>query len=320
MKPISQRLLLCAALTLCSVTLSGVTGRPAPGRLISARFKQLTRAAQWRLVSALPLNFNTHHPQGLVKIGADFYVSSVEVTQPTKRFAQPQGGFDRDTGVGAGHLFKFDQQGKLLADLTLGEGAIYHPGGIDFDGRFIWAPVAEYRPNSRSIIYRVDPATLKATEVFRYPDHLGGLVHDSASHTLHGVSWGSRYFYRWPLDQRGRVTNAGTPPAKLRQANPAFYIDYQDCKSLGRGEMLCAGLSNYQQGSTGARFSLGGLELVDLAAHQPLHQIPFERWTESGLPMTQNPFWIEPMERGLRAYFLPEDRTSTLYVFEVNPL
>ncbi len=319
MKQIPQRLLLCATLTLCSITLFGVAGRQAPERVVSARFKQLTRTSQWRLVSSLALDFNTHHPQGLVKIGADFYVSSVEVTQPAKRFAQPQDGYDRDTGAGAGHLFKFDQQGKLLADLTLGEGTLYHPGGIDFDGSFIWVPVAEYRPNSRSIIYRVDPATLKATEVFRYPDHLGGLVHDSASHTLHGVSWGSRFFYRWTLNAQGHVTNAGTPPAKLRQANPSFYIDYQDCKSLGRSEMLCAGLSNYQQGKAGARFSLGGLELVDLAAHQPLHQIPFEQWTDAGLPMTQNPFWIEPTERGLRAYFLPEDQTSTLYVFEVNP-
>ena len=32
---------------------------------------------------------------------------------------------------------------------------MYHPGGIDYDGRHIWVPVAEYRPNSRSIIYRV---------------------------------------------------------------------------------------------------------------------------------------------------------------------
>ena len=58
-------------------------------------------------------------------------------------------------------------QGNLLADLTLGEGTIYHPGGIDYDGTYIWVPVAEYRPNSRSIVYRVDPDTMKATEMLR---------------------------------------------------------------------------------------------------------------------------------------------------------
>ena len=294
------------------------SGALAQGRLISERFKQLTRASQWRMTASVPVNFNTHHPQGMVRIGEFYYVSSVEVTQPTKRFAQPQDGFDRDTGAGRGHLFKFDAQGNLLADLPLGEGAIYHPGGIDYDGKFIWVPVAEYRPNSHSIIYRVDPAAMKATEVFRYSDHIGGIVHNTENHTLHGVSWGSRSFYRWTLNAQGRVTNAGTPPEKLRRQNPSFYIDYQDCKFLGRGEMLCAGLSNYQAGKAGGRFSLGGLELVDLAADRAIHQLPLDMWTESGIPMTQNPFWIEPTERGLRAWFLPEDRQSTLYVFEVN--
>ena len=90
-------------------------------------------------------------------------------------------------------------EGKLVADLKLGDGAIYHPGGIDYDGKDIWVPVAEYRPNSRSIIYRVDPATMKPTEMFRFADHIGGIVRNTDDNTLHGVSWGSRRFYRWTL-------------------------------------------------------------------------------------------------------------------------
>jgi Family of unknown function (DUF6454) len=288
----------------------------AQGRLISERFRQLTRTAEWQLIASQPVNFNTHHPQGMVKIGEVFYVSSVEVTTPTKRFAMPQNGFDRDTGAGFGHLFKFDGKGDLIADLKLGDGTMYHLGGIDFDGKFIWVSVAEYRPNSHSIIYRVDPVTMTATEVFRFADHLGGIVHNLDKHTLHAVSWGSRWFYRWTLDAKGRVRNANIPPTKLRQRNPSFYVDYQDCKYLGRGEMLCGGLSNYQRGST--KFSLGGLELIDLTSGRARHQLPLELWTESGLPMTQNPFWIEATMRGLRTYFLPEDQRSTMYVFEVK--
>ncbi len=280
---------------------------------ISQRFKQLTRAAHWRPVATLPLKFNTHHPQGLVKIGAAFYLSSVEVSQPTKRFVQPQNRLDRDAGAGVGHLFKFDEQGELLADLTLGEGTVYHPGGIDYDGKFIWVTVAEYRPHSRSIVYRVDPTAMKAAEVLRYDDHLGGIVHDRAARALHAVSWGSRNFYRWTLDARGRVTNAAQP---LRQLNAAFYIDYQDCKYVGDHAMLCAGLSQYQSNST--RFRLGGMELIDLRTQRPLYQLPVELWTPAGLPMTQNPFWVEIMAEGLRFYFVPEDGQSTLYVFEVN--
>ncbi|NOT60832.1 MAG: hypothetical protein HOP19_11485, partial [Acidobacteria bacterium] len=177
------------------IILSGAVSAQITSR-VSQRFRQLTRTTQWGQVAALPLKFNTHHPQGLVKIGETFFLSSVEVTEAPKRFAQSQNGLDRDAGTGVGHLFKFDNQGNLIADLTVGEGAIYHPGGMDYDGTSLWLPIAEYRPHSRSIVYRVNPTTMKATEVLRYADHLGGIVHNVDAHTLHAVSWGSRNFYR----------------------------------------------------------------------------------------------------------------------------
>jgi Family of unknown function (DUF6454) len=113
------------------------------------------------------------------------------------------------------------------------------------------------------------------------------------------------------------VTNTTTSPAKLKQYNSSFYIDYQDCKSLDDNEMLCAGLSRYQRDKSSAAFSLGGMELIDLNQRKPIHQLPIELWTESGLPMTQNPFWIEAGAQGLRVYFLPEDQKSTLFIYEV---
>ena len=289
-----------------------------PDSVVGERVKLLTRGTQWKQVAAIPMQFDTQHPQGMVKIGDDFYVSSVEIRKPTTRYPQPVDGYDRDTGEGAGHLFKFDKTGKLLADLPLGEGSAYHPGGIDYDGRYIWVPVAEYRPNSASIVYRVDPATMKATEVFRFKDHVGGIVHNTEAKTLHGVSWGSRRFYRFTLDDQGRVTNASVPPAELRRMNKSGYIDYQDCKYLGGNEMLCSGLNNYQVKKDGPRFPLGGFEIVDLRTDQAIAQMPIELWTESGFPMTQNPFWIESTATGLRAYFMPEDNKSTLYVYEAD--
>ena len=35
-------------------------------------------------------------------------------------------------------------------------------------------------------------------------------------------------------------------------------------------------------------------------------------------PMTYNPFWIEATASGLRAYFMPEDNKSTLYIYEAD--
>jgi len=312
------RLAVVASIAVFGVSASVAAQTTNPGAVISERVKKLTRAVQWRQVAAIPVNFNTFHPQGMVKIGDTLFVSSVDIKTPTKRYPQLQDGYDRDTGEGVGHLFKLDLKGNLITDLTLGEGSIYHPGGIDYDGKSIWVPAAEYRPNSRAIIYRVDPAAMKATEVFRYGDHIGGLVHNTENKTLHGVSWGSRRFYTWTLDGDGAVTNAKAPPEQLRVANPSGYIDYQDCKYLGRQEALCSGLNNYQMKKDGPRFPLGGFEIVDLAANRAIFQIPVELWTESGLPMTQNPFWVEPTSTGLRAYFMPEDEKSTLYIYEAD--
>ncbi len=215
---------------------------------IADRITALTRASSWTLERSIPMAFPAHHPQGMVKIGDRLFFSSVEVTTPPKRGAVADG-FDRDAGRGIGHLFEATLDGRLVADVVLGEGTMYHPGGIDFDGRDIWVPVAEYRPNSRSIVYRVDPATRKAVEVFHFGDHLGGVACNTDDHALHAVSWGSRWIYRFALDGSGRPTNADAPPSTLRQANRSHYVDYQDCKYVGSQRMLCSGIADVPRGS-----------------------------------------------------------------------
>lgn len=273
---------------------------PFPDSTLIVKIRQLTPASTWQQVGSIPLDFPAHHPQGMVKIGSYFFMSSVEV-------------IDRANGIGRGYLFKFDQTGKLLTRIQLGEGAIYHPGGIDFDGQYIWVPVAEYRPHSKSIVYKVDPTSLKAIEVFRFDDHIGGIVHNTDTHQLHGVSWGSRTYYDWSLTGKGGVDNPKNAGA-IR--NPSYYIDYQDCHYVGNHQMLCGGLKSYAQGSTLIR--LGGLELVDLRTHQPAFQLPLPLYAPSGRPMTQNPFWVEATTTGLRVYFVPDDDRATMFVYEVR--
>ena len=284
---------------------------------LAERVLMLTRDATWTRVASIPMQFRTFHPQGMVKIGDMLYVSSVEVRVAPARYGSPVGGYDRDTGEGTGHLFKIDLTGRLLADLPLSAGTIYHPGGIDYDGRRIWLPLSEYRPDSQSIIYSVDPDTMRATEVFRFRDHVGAIVHDTDDGTLYGASWGSRRFYRWTMDARGRVTNAGAPPETLRRLNPSHYVDYQDCKYVGAHRMLCTGLAEFRPTAGVPPFRLGGLDLVSLTDGRPLHQVPVPLWTAGGVDMTHNPVWIEPSAAGLRAYFMPEDDSSTLYIYDV---
>ncbi len=277
---------------------------------IVEKIKQLRPDSPWKQLTSTRLQFPSFHPQGMVKIGEYFFMSSVEVTRKRQ---------NNDGGEGVGHLFKFDTTGKLVSQITLGEGLMYHPGGIDFDGQYIWIPVAEYRSDSRAIVYKVDPQTMKATEVMRYGDHIGGIVHNTATNTLVGVSWGARRFYHWRLDKSGKVTNERIPPEQLRVNNTSFYIDYQDCHYMGQQTMLCGGLRHYKSLPGGSSFRLGGLEVVNLADNRPVFQVPLLLWSPTGAPMTNNPFWVESTERGLRAYFVPDDDTaSTLFVYEVE--
>jgi len=180
-------------------------------------------------------------------------------------------------------------------------------------------PVAEYRPDSRSIVYRVDPTTRKAVEVFRFGDHLGGVACDTESRTLHAVSWGSRWIYRFPLDASGRPTNAEAPPATLRAANRSQYVDYQDCKYVGAQQMLCSGIADVPGGAGERPLQLGGIDLVDLASAAPLHQLPVGLRTPGGASLTRNPSFFEAADGGgIRAYFLPDDDKATLYVYRIR--
>lgn len=275
---------------------------------LAQRLLTVDRATVWTPAGTVPVQFTTFHPQGMVRVGSDFFVSAVEVRRVPARYPKPQGGHDRDPGAGVGHLFRISADGALLADLILGEGDAYHPGGIDYDGRYIWVPVAEYRPDSRAIIYRVDPATMTATEVLRAADHIGAVAYDRQTDLLHGVSWGGRRFYDWRLSRGGAAKPTVTP-------NRANYIDYQDCHALGGRQMLCSGLAGYRAPGQPS-FALGGWEIVDLADHRPIWQAPIPLWTPTGRTMTQNPFFAEATPSGVRAWFMPDDNRSTIYLYD----
>lgn len=298
---------------------SSPSASPSGPSPLSSRLKTLTRNTGWTLVSEIRVRFKTFHCQGMVKIGNDFWVSSVEIV------TTPEGTQSRSNG--AGHLFKIDGSGNLLSDIAIGEGAIYHPSGIDFDGSHIWIAAAEYRPDSQSIIYQFDPENQLLREVFRWQDHIGGVARNKDSNTLHGISWGSRRFYQWQLSEKGLPRGAFqipndtfTPyksPSNSATLNHSFYIDYQDNQYLGGQEMLYTGLTSYKN-SRGDKFALGGLEIVDLDKGHAVHQVPLQLWSPvSGAVMTQNPSFFELSEEGkIRAYFMPDDNESIIYIYE----
>lgn len=296
-----------AKIATAAVILSAAASGFAQQELVD-RFTSLTKGSNWEPVSSEQLDFTTFHPQGMTRVGDSFFLSSVEIIERTQRFDAPQDGYDRTPGTGRGLVFKMNLAAELEETIELGDGDMYHPGGIDFDGQYLWVPVAEYRPDSESIVYRIDAETLEVTEVFRFPDHLGGIVHDTETGKLHAVSWGSRRLYSWDLDENLNVVTTEAAPV----ANKQHYIDYQDCQYVGGSLMLCSGLAGY------SGFTLGGIELVDLTIDTPVFQLPVQLTTEAGRPMTQNPFFVETSGEGLRAYFVSEDDASHLFVYDIT--
>ncbi|MBA2937675.1 hypothetical protein HZF08_05115 [Paenibacillus sp. CGMCC 1.16610] len=272
-----------------------------------AGFKKLTRSTKWVLKNQIELQFNNYHSQGMVRIGDFFYMSSVELIEWPIRYDQAKQGHDRTSGKGIGHIFVFDRQGKLVKETSLGEGDMYHPGGIDFDGTYIWVPVAEYRPHSQSIVYKMNPLTLKAEESFRVQDHIGGLVREGQNGKLIGNSWGSRKFYVW--DSCGRQL--------LDKENMSHFIDYQDGQYVGDGKMIVSGISELVNPASKSKpFELGGLALIDLFTLETLHEIPITEISPQGHVITRNPVFLEIAAETIRLYAVPDDNDGSMLIYE----
>ena len=295
-----------AALSVVSFT--SVSAQESDGGAAVQFLDQLTSDSDWTLTESVALKFNAHHPQGMTRIGDSFYLTAVETTVRPERVSTPGSVYDRTAGAGTGHLFKFDLQGNLQAAITLGEGSIYHPGGMDYDGKHLWIPVAEYRPDSHAIVYRVEPASLAVDEVFRFDDHLGGLLRNPEDGTVYGLSWGSRKLYRW-----SEVNGSYDPTRTESKIKLGSDVDYQDCQLLSARAMLCSGMGSLPIDNTHV-LTIGGLELVDLDSLEVTHKIRVTGTAPGGELLTRNPFWFELNENQRGAfYFVPEDEQATLY-------
>jgi len=274
-------------------------------------FRTLARHTRWEQKERISLLFHHYHAQGMIRVGDFFYLSSVELLEPPAPCSNSRLGCDRTAGIGVGHLYVMDGCGQLLHDLVLGEGTMYHPGGIDTDGRHIWIPVAEYRPHSQTIVYKVDLETLQVEEVFRVQDHIGGLICDLQSGTMIGHSWGSRRFYRWTL--QGNVME--------ETDNSSHFIDYQDGQYIGGGRMLLSGIAELSTpaGHPGSeKFELGGLALLDTQTLKMIHEVPVAVYSVEGHVLTRNPVYVEYKDQVLRLYAVPDDDFGDMLIYETS--
>lgn len=279
-------------------------------------FAAVDRDTAWTQVDKLKLDFATYHTEGLAITPNHLFLSAVQIIEPTQKYPTPVGGYDRTVGKGIGHLFVMDRQGHLQRDITLGEGDMYHPGGISYDGTNVWVPVAQYRPNSSAIIYRVDAESLAVHKQFQVDDHIGGIVRNKTNGHLVGNNWGSRRFYEW--------TARGT---QIRSwENGSFFTDYQDCQYVASGKMICGGITNLPQtpsaGGANATYELGGISMIDLRSHDVLREVPFQNWSSAGHVMTRNPVKLAASGNRLTLWAAPDNgeeaNGTELFTYKAN--
>jgi len=274
------------------------------GKDVADKFATLTQDSRYKLIKSVPLDFNTYHPQGMAVVGDRIYLTSVQVV-------------DRSAGKGIGHLFEFDREGHLLRQMEWADGPRYHPSGMDYDGRYLWIALAEYKRSSTSTVYRIAPETMEAERIFRFDDHLGAIVRHPGLNVLLGVNWGSRTFYRWALGADGLPV---APDKPVVLPNPNHYIDFQDLQWLpGTPYVLLGGVKGYRvPGRNAPALSLGGIDMYDLEKDAAVNQIPINRWSRSGRSVNQNPFYVLDSHKGLQFFFIPDDNPSTMYIYETE--
>ena len=249
---------------------------------VAATVASITRMTRWQLIDELPLRFDSHHPQGMARVGSTWWISTVDV--------------DARRGLVMG----VDGRGNLVEQVTVGDDQRYHPGGMDFDGSAFWIPCAEYRPDSTTSVYRLEPGQVPR-HVFDVDDHVGAMARCGADGDLVGWSWGSRRFYRWSVD--GQLQTA--------RVNPGFFVDHQDCQWLDSGHLLCGGVA--EVGLASGPGWLGGLGLLDVNTMLMEREVPFAIYSPaSGRVATHNPLWAESRGGQLIVHLLPDDGMSTI--------
>ena len=257
MTSVKQVILVLGSIVLALTSACRIKGVKLPEDPLQA----LLDSTDVELIQEIPLRFDTYHVQGLERTEQFYFVTSV------------------DTKQNRAWLFKIDKQtSRLHSKVDLTDGRLIHPGGLQFDGRILWVPNAEYRRDSRTLIYGLDPNSLEIRRSFEVGDHIGAIASDGKN-LLYGVNWDAVHFYTWDLDGH-QITQVVSPTSAA----------YQDIKFYA-GKLLCSG---HQDGRS-------VIDIIDPKSWSLVKRIdlPRNRWKTN--------LSREGMAFDGNLYFLPDD-------------
>lgn len=215
----------------------------------------------------------THHVQGLLIDGTTAYVTSV----------------DRESNKG--FLFTYSlSDGRRLRSIEIQLGEMYHPGGFDADDEHLYIPVAEYRPNSRTVVQKRDKETLELVSSFEVGDHIGAVA--VGSDRLYMANWDARKIYEYTFD--GKMLRARRNPTPWR---------YQDMK-YRYGSLVASALAPRPATNHSVVW-------IDPETLEPLRAVAAGA-TDRGVPFVNEGLDL----RDGTIYALPEDAPSRIFVFD----
>lgn len=233
-----------------------------------------------RLLGTLTLKGQLYHVQGVEIEGDRIWVTSVSRWQ------------------GKGFIHEFDRStGAFVRRLDLTDGVRFHPGGISIHGGSIWVPVAEYKPDSSSVLLEIDKTTLQVRRRIRVADHLGCVA--ASGSTLIAGNWDSRLLYTFDL--------SGAEPVRTVR-NPTR-TRYQDMKLID-GQLVAGGLLS---GKSGA------IDWIDPETMQPLRSLRTGATVSDGTFGPAKAYTGEGMTlKGRDLYLVPEDGPSRVFHFRLD--
>ncbi len=256
---------------------------------VTAKLLSTTESSEWEYVRSIELHFETDHPQGVIRVGERHFLSTVRIPLTSS------GETDKSL-PGKGFLIEVNREGEEVGRVELCDGMVYHPGGVGSDGKTLYVPVSEYRPESSCLIYQVDVETFRPVgEPVRFPDHIGALSVDPERQRIFGMSWASRRIYVW---------NYGWDLLYLNQ-NPIQNVAYQDMDFVGGNTIACSGFSKHKVGDR--EVQIGGIDLINASTWLPEHRIMVTTKTKSGRLLVNNAFSHRLIYPDLFLLFIADD-------------
>lgn len=233
-----------------------------------------------RLAGVLKLEGPLFHVQGLELDRRHIWVTSV------------------DNQLKRAYIHQFDRaSGRLLRRADLTDGVRFHPGGISLSGSSIWVPVAEYRPDSTTVLLELDAATLAVRRRIAIADHLGCVA--VRGRTLVAGNWDSRLLY--VIDSQGEAPVRAVP-------NPSP-TGYQDMKFAG-DTLVASGTRSWLDGTVDwidPRTMTVSRTLRAGATASARMVGPLSAYTREGMAI-----------EGHDLYLVPEDGESRLFRFRLD--